>query len=571
MAQEVVIVGADGTEHVFPAGFDPKKAAAIVSKAAPAPATPASAPAEPSSPLARAGSAFLETVNPVNAAKSLYQQVRHPIDSANARLQYEEAHPFEAAMGRSPLGQYGGTRAGSRIGQGDVAGGLGEGAGDVFNAATPVILPKVPGLARAGASGALKAGAAVGDFVEAHPAIGAVAGGAVGYAKGGLTGAVEGALSGGAAVRGMKLLKTLQKVQAATGKVPPLEDIVTEVRKAPPEPFEPVLTPGEPPAPGAFTPKQLNEARLAEIRAAYRAKQAPPVSSAQPAVAAVPPEAPAPNDALAARMGTIRNTPSAGGATHYPGDPSLGPAGPNMHDVAARTVDAYQMPSRATEARAQWNPRPASPEEAAAAATPPASPMVTLYRGVHGGNTLGGEFPEKSALWSDSEKAAREYAAQKGAGGVVHAVDVPASAIGRTGQPIRRGMRLEDIGGDGEHTIHYVPPEIATKARVLSAPPEPIPLSKAVTAVRQAATAVKQKLTATEFTEATRLAKAGHPADSVLEAIQVQRALKQQPAFAGLPTDAEMRADLGRRARAGGKGLMAVYGDEPAVAGNPYR
>ena len=170
-------------------------------------------------------------------------------------------------------------------------------------------------------------------------------------------------------------------------------------------------------------------------------------------------------------MGTIRNTPSAGGATHYPGDPSLGPAGPNMHDVAARTVDAYQMPSSATEARAQWNPKPASAAESEAAA---------------------------DAL-------------------------------------------------------------------------KPVPLSKAVTAVRQAATVAKQKLTATEFTEATRLAKAGHPAADVLEAIQVQRALKQQPAFAGLPTDAEMRADMGNRARGGQKSLMGAYGDEPAVAGNPFR
>lgn len=36
MSAEVVIVGADGNEHVFPAGFDPKKAAAIVRQRAPA-------------------------------------------------------------------------------------------------------------------------------------------------------------------------------------------------------------------------------------------------------------------------------------------------------------------------------------------------------------------------------------------------------------------------------------------------------------------------------------------------------------------------------------------------------
>ncbi len=99
----------------------------------------------------------------------------------------------------------------------------------------------------------------------------------------------------------------------------------------------------------------------------------------------------------------------------------------------------------------------------------------------------------------------------------------------------------------------------------------PIPLSKAVTAVRQAATGAKLKLTATEFSEATRLAKAGRSATDVMDAIAVQRQLKSSSAFAGLPTDAEMRADLGRRARAGQKSLMPAYGDEPAVAGNPFR
>ncbi len=38
---EIVIVGDDGTEHVFPSGFDPKKAAAIVRGSAPRAAIPA--------------------------------------------------------------------------------------------------------------------------------------------------------------------------------------------------------------------------------------------------------------------------------------------------------------------------------------------------------------------------------------------------------------------------------------------------------------------------------------------------------------------------------------------------
>lgn len=45
MAQEVVIVGADGTEHVFPSGFDPKRAASIVRQSAePSPAQTDAAP-----------------------------------------------------------------------------------------------------------------------------------------------------------------------------------------------------------------------------------------------------------------------------------------------------------------------------------------------------------------------------------------------------------------------------------------------------------------------------------------------------------------------------------------------
>ncbi len=441
--QEVVIVGADGTEHVFPAGFDPKKAAAIVSKAG-----PAAAPGEkePDTWMGGAVKGLREGVaggakgfvqgmaeSPVNLVSGIGTMLTQPVTKT-------VGDTFDA-IGRIPAAVRGAGADPEGWGR-DVGNLTGQ---TMLTAAAPKVLP-------AAARVAVRASAAVNpELIAKLVKHGSTAAGA---AMAGPAGAIVG---GGI---GEELAARIRARIPKGATAPPTEAIVEELRKAPPEPFEPVLTPGEPPPAGAVTPKQLNEARLAEIRAAYRAKQAPPVSSAQPAVAAVPPEAPAPNDALAARMGTIRNTPSAGGATHYPGDPSLGPAGPNMHDVAARTVDAYQMPSRATEARAQWHPVPASPEQAAAAAT---------------------------AL-------------------------------------------------------------------------EPVPLSKAVTAVRQAATAVKQKLTATEFTEATRLAKAGHPADSVLEAIQVQRALKGQSSFAGLPTDAEMRADMGRRAVGGQKSLMATYG-----------
>ncbi len=82
--------------------------------------------------VVRAGSAFLDTINPINQVRGLYQQIRHPIDSANAKLQYEAEHPILSAISNSPIGQFGGVHAGARIGSGDVAGGVGEAAGDIL-------------------------------------------------------------------------------------------------------------------------------------------------------------------------------------------------------------------------------------------------------------------------------------------------------------------------------------------------------------------------------------------------------------------------------------------------------
>lgn len=48
MAQEVVIIGDDGREHVFPAGFDPQRAASIVRQSAAPPNVPTPATLEPS-------------------------------------------------------------------------------------------------------------------------------------------------------------------------------------------------------------------------------------------------------------------------------------------------------------------------------------------------------------------------------------------------------------------------------------------------------------------------------------------------------------------------------------------
>lgn len=65
MADEVVIIGADGQEHVFPPGFDPKRAAAIVrEKSAPVPQ--AAAKPQPSQRLAGVG---IQTVSDEDWAK----------------------------------------------------------------------------------------------------------------------------------------------------------------------------------------------------------------------------------------------------------------------------------------------------------------------------------------------------------------------------------------------------------------------------------------------------------------------------------------------------------------------
>lgn len=101
------------------------------------------AASEQPSALSRFGSALLEQINPVTQVQNLYQQVRHPIESANQRLQYQAEHPLMAAAAQQ-LGVFapGGVEAGARIGSGDVAGGFGQAAGAIANAAVPVAIEK---------------------------------------------------------------------------------------------------------------------------------------------------------------------------------------------------------------------------------------------------------------------------------------------------------------------------------------------------------------------------------------------------------------------------------------------
>lgn len=148
-AGRVVIVDGEGQRHVFPAGFDPRRAASIVKQR--------TAPKEPGlatigdqmeskgSPLARFASNFGEMINPVTMAKGLYNTVRHPIDTGVAIIE-RQGEQFGKAVDDFGAGRYSemvghgaagllpvlgpmAADAGEQIGSGDVAGGLGTAAG----------------------------------------------------------------------------------------------------------------------------------------------------------------------------------------------------------------------------------------------------------------------------------------------------------------------------------------------------------------------------------------------------------------------------------------------------------
>lgn len=105
------------------------------------------------SALSRFGSSFLETINPMNILRGIPAMI--PGTDANAeatyaRLRAQEDNPFGAALANSPLGQFGGASAGERIAKGEVAEGLGEGAGLIAANAAPAALPGAIRLARPG-------------------------------------------------------------------------------------------------------------------------------------------------------------------------------------------------------------------------------------------------------------------------------------------------------------------------------------------------------------------------------------------------------------------------------------
>lgn len=79
--REVVIVADDGTEHVFPPGFDPKRAAAIVRGRASQPDGVSTMDA-----ATAAVSGLWDYINPVSMVRAAAQTVAHPIETARGVL-----------------------------------------------------------------------------------------------------------------------------------------------------------------------------------------------------------------------------------------------------------------------------------------------------------------------------------------------------------------------------------------------------------------------------------------------------------------------------------------------------
>lgn len=102
---EVVIVGEDGTEHVFPEGFDPKKAAAIVRGAAP---PKPSVPAMELGTRPPGGFTVSDYAPPPSQLQNALQTVAHPQtrgDMLSLLIPSElSALPTVASATRAPIG-----------------------------------------------------------------------------------------------------------------------------------------------------------------------------------------------------------------------------------------------------------------------------------------------------------------------------------------------------------------------------------------------------------------------------------------------------------------------------------
>jgi hypothetical protein len=137
---------------------------------------------------------------------------------------------------------------------------------------------------------------------------------------------------------------------------------------------------------------------------------------------------------------------------------------------------------------------------------------------------------------------------------------VPATRLTETGAEVDLTSRLADgpsvaQARAAEQYGNVYTPEGAPGGTGALGPP--VPLSQAVNLFANAAKTAKLPLSAEEFTLGARLVKQGWSQADALEHIAGLKALR------GSVTKAEMRADMGARARGGQKSLMAEYGDEP--------
>jgi hypothetical protein len=227
MDQEVVILGPDGTEHVFPSGFDPKKAAAIVRGGA--------APKEEQG-FSLGG--LLEN------AKSDVGNILHGLNPANWA---EAARAKMAEEGRRG-DEARAAMQGGGLSAPDVEAGV-AGVGDALSQVPGVLYrepvsaallaaPHVPGVpkaagaavdatGRAAKATASTAGTAAraGLRVAAKPGVSSAIGGAVGYATGGPYGALLGLQGGGQIPRLIRSLnKALDKPKAAVAEAAPVAE-----------------------------------------------------------------------------------------------------------------------------------------------------------------------------------------------------------------------------------------------------------------------------------------------------------------------------------------------------------
>lgn len=209
MAQEVIIVDDQGQEHIFPEGFDPKRAADIVRNAGKA-ATPPPAASQMQEPKSVTG--FLQNMKK-DAGDVLagFNPLRWPgalAAGAQAKQQAEQAmvDEFKAMTPQQ-------RQASVQPKLSNLTREVGEAADTAYQQpvstamALGSVMPKTQAAVVKGVkAGATKVGEVVGDTavkLAENPAVGALAGGYTGYHTGGVPGAAIGAVTGALGARGV--------------------------------------------------------------------------------------------------------------------------------------------------------------------------------------------------------------------------------------------------------------------------------------------------------------------------------------------------------------------------------